>query len=261
MAVTHFWCHALCQFLLLINLFTLNVLGESGIIRFPITVVDAPTSGLAKRQAPSSSEYPVSLVNGQTLYLVESMCSLRSASNSNKTGTKTDNSLVYFGTPPQPIAIQIDTGSVELWVNPNCTAAADPSASYYTSEVAKCQADPQYNPSLSTTSSKQQYNFVICYGAGGTCTTGPYYNDTVSVSSTPSVGAFATTQWFGVSTESSGLTYGILGLGQAQFPLYAANSGTFIYNLATQGRIGSPAFSVDLRSINDPAGKNLIRPQ
>jgi hypothetical protein len=141
-------------------------------------------------------------------------------------------------------------------VNPNCTLAADPSASYYASEVAKCQANPQYNPSVSTTGQKQQYNFSICYGAGGTCTTGPYYKDTVSVSATPGVGGFATGQWFGVATQSNGVTYGILGLSQAPDPADPGPSGTFIYNLASQGRIASPAFSVDLRSINDPSGKN-----
>jgi hypothetical protein len=91
MAVTRFWCHALFHFLSFVTLFTSNVLGESGIITFPITVVDAPASGLAKRQVSGSSEYPVTLANEQTLYLVESMHSLRLALNSNRAWTKTDD--------------------------------------------------------------------------------------------------------------------------------------------------------------------------
>jgi hypothetical protein len=103
MAVTRFWCHALFSFLSFVTLFTSNVLGDSGIIKFPITVVDAPASGLAKRQVAGSSEYPVTLANEQTLYLVEGMHLLRLAPNSNRAGTKlTIPSVHWYSTTGNP---------------------------------------------------------------------------------------------------------------------------------------------------------------
>jgi hypothetical protein len=83
MAVTHFMRHALLHFLSLVTLFTFNVQADGGIITFPITAVAAPgNSSLTKRQPVAGpSEFPVTLVNEQTLYLITSMPYLRLAPN------------------------------------------------------------------------------------------------------------------------------------------------------------------------------------
>lgn len=80
-------------------------------------------------------------------------------------GTSTDGS-------QQVIDVLIDTGSFELWVNPNCSASSIPDF---------CEAFGHYNPALSSTSQKVNNDgFSIKYGSGRVM--GPYYKDDIYIS-------------------------------------------------------------------------------
>jgi len=77
---------------------------------------------------------------------------------------------VTIGTPPQPIDVQLDTGSSELWVNPNCTGSYNPTV---------CNKLPRYDPTTSSTAADQNGTFEISYGTGNVA--GEYWKDTVNL--------------------------------------------------------------------------------
>ncbi|KAI1371301.1 acid protease [Hypoxylon crocopeplum] len=130
---------------------------------------------------------------------------------------------------PQVVDVLIDTGSFELWVDPDCAA----------SNVQEfCEALGQYDPSQSSTAQDLSTAFSIQYGQGST--SGTYYTDDVYIS-----GARIQNQQFGVSNASSDVWFGILGLGHGQ------GGGVIEYpsivdSLASQGYTNSRLFSLDL---------------
>ncbi len=79
---------------------------------------------------------------------------------------------VDIGTPPQKVTVLIDTGSYELWVNPQCVASPDPRL---------CGTLGHYYPQLSNTSLAVTGKFEASYGTGQA--QGQYYLDSVKVSS------------------------------------------------------------------------------
>lgn len=105
---------------------------------------------------------------------------------------------ISIGTPSTTFAITFDTGSADLWLPLAGSAAA------YNHKT--------YNASKSSTSIKTTQTFSIKYGDGST-TSGPVYNDTVTVA-----GLKATGQLFAAVTQessqfSTAVRDGILGLG------------------------------------------------
>ncbi|KAI0439149.1 acid protease [Xylaria telfairii] len=134
------------------------------------------------------------------------------------------------GGSQQVIDVLIDTGSFELWVNPNCSASSIPDF---------CEAFGHYNPALSSTSQKVNNDgFSIKYGSGRVM--GPYYKDDIYIS-----GVRIQDQQFGVANSSELVWFGIMGLGHGQGNGFI-NYPLVIDSLAAQGFTNTKLFSMDL---------------
>ncbi|KAI0487052.1 aspartic peptidase domain-containing protein [Xylaria cf. heliscus] len=130
----------------------------------------------------------------------------------------------------QVIDVLIDTGSFELWVNPNCSASNVPDF---------CKAFGHYDPTLSLTSQKiNSSGFSIKYGSGQV--QGPYYKDDIYIS-----GAKVQSQQFGVANSSDLVWFGIMGLGHGQGNGFI-NYPLVIDSLAAQGFTNTKLFSMNL---------------
>jgi hypothetical protein len=86
---------------------------------------------------------------------------------------------VSIGAPGQTTYVGVDTGSDQLWVNPNCSTA--PTAF---GQQQLCEQTPRYDPSISTTHHGPLGSSRIVYGSDGESLTGvelDYYKDTVAI--------------------------------------------------------------------------------
>jgi hypothetical protein len=126
----------------------------SGTLHLPIK----HKKGLTKRQDPTSI-----IDNENTFYLIESKKTLM-------TWKILLMNIVTIGTPPQTIDVSLDTGSSELWVNPNCAGSYNPTV---------CNELPRYDPATSSTAVDQDGTFDIAYGTGDV--EGEYWKDTVGI--------------------------------------------------------------------------------
>ncbi|KAI1654372.1 acid protease [Daldinia decipiens] len=130
---------------------------------------------------------------------------------------------------PQTVNVLLDTGSFELWVNPNCSA---------TSVRQFCDEFGHYDPTLSSTSKNLNQTFMIQYGLGSA--SGTYHQDDIFIS-----GAKLAGQQFGVSNTSSDVWFGILGLGHGKGH-GVIDYESIVDSLAAQGYTDSKLFSLDL---------------
>ena len=65
-----------------------------------------------------------------------------------------------IGTPAQPVVVQLDTGSTDLWVNPICSKADGASAQTY------CESLPQFDYRASSTFTNLNDSYTLQYGKG-----------------------------------------------------------------------------------------------
>ncbi|KAB5517293.1 aspartic peptidase domain-containing protein [Coniochaeta sp. 2T2.1] len=151
-----------------------------------------------------------------------------------------------IGNPGQSVKVAIDTGSDELWVNPDCT-----SQGLSSSQVRECQADGQYDPTTSSTSNELQSSTQIKYGKGAVAL--QYYTDDIAL---PESTINVTDAQFGVATASEDLNEGIMGLGWGNG--FNLDYNNFIDDLADEGITNSRAFSVALGSVTANNGGVLI---
>lgn len=151
-----------------------------------------------------------------------------------------------IGTPGQSVKVAIDTGSDELWVDPDCT-----SSGLTAGQARECSADGQYDPSQSTSAQVLSTSKEIRYAKGQVEL--EYVTDNIAL---PDSTINVTDAQFGVATQSEDLNEGILGLGWGKgFNLDYSN---FIDVLADEKVTNSRAFSVALGSVSANNGGVLI---
>ncbi|KAI5464271.1 aspartic peptidase domain-containing protein [Mariannaea sp. PMI_226] len=158
---------------------------------------------------------------------------------------------IDIGSPPQSVTVLVDTGSSELWVNPDCETARSTVLSQ------SCKAMGKYDPSKSKTPPIGPFGKeTITYGDASdnstqTSATIQYYTETLHFGDSK-----ITNQTFGVVTESYGISQGILGLAP---DLRGGFDKDYPYSLllssmADQGLIQSRVFALDLRHAEDETG-------
>ena len=81
-----------------------------------------------------------------------------------------------IGTPPQPQYVQLDTGSFELWVNPNCSTLAT------AIDTRFCESVGHYDPGASSTSTQLDGSKTLVYGIGSARI--DYVTDDIALSGT-----------------------------------------------------------------------------
>jgi hypothetical protein len=139
------------------------------------------------------------------------------------------------------VEVDIDTGSSELWVNPNCSNAWYPYG---------CTQNGFYVPTSSSTRQLSSQAFSITYGLGSV--SGFYIKDNIAMGSAKIIA-----QQFGGATKSMDMMEGIMGVG------FGYGLDTAYYNiidqLAVQGITHSRAFSLDLASIDVAQGTIFTR--
>ncbi|RYO78144.1 hypothetical protein DL763_009759 [Monosporascus cannonballus] len=143
--------------------------------------------------------------------------------------------------PPQAVNVLPDTGSFELWVNPDCGQAAEPGF---------CEEFGRYDPALSSTGEDLGQPFETQYGSGAT--SGTYYRDDIYINN-----ARIRDQQFGVSDRSEVVWFGAMGLAHGLGGSGTDTNGFLEYpgvadSLAAQGFTQSKLFSLDLGG-PDPA--------
>lgn len=156
-----------------------------------------------------------------------------------------------IGEPPQKVTVLVDTGSNELWVNPDCDTA--PTAQ----QVRQCNSFGHYDPRKSETPPIGPFGSeTINYGDASDPTTHTsatirYYTDNLVFGD-----AELQNQTFGVVTESDGISQGIMGLAPDLRAGFDSNEpySMVLTSMADQGLINSRVFSLDLRHSDAETG-------
>ncbi|KAI1643870.1 acid protease [Daldinia loculata] len=146
-----------------------------------------------------------------------------------------------IGTPPQQVYVQLDTGSFELWVNPDCS---DLSGS---ADVRFCQAVGHYDSSSSSTATQLAGTKTLRYGIGAAKI--QYFSDDIGLTGTD---AKLKGIQFGVATETDDEFAGILGIGHGIN--VTTSYKNFVDELADQGVTDTKAFSLALGGKEEQEG-------
>ncbi|CAG9976775.1 unnamed protein product [Clonostachys byssicola] len=192
-----------------------------------------------------------------TKYAIQRVRTTQSnASHAVSTGIANQNWLytveLSIGTPPQKTLVQLDTGSSEMWVNANCSAA--PTA---LNQKELCDKVPVYKVNNSSTAAGPLGSGQIQYGIGEQLTgvRFNYYQDTIDIG-----GIEIKDQIFGVAWASANVPIGILGLGPDLDRGFALNeSHPLVLDAMAQSKsISSRVYSVGLGGANEAEGSLIF---
>jgi hypothetical protein len=145
----------------------------------------------------------------------------------------TNQLAVNIGNPPQPNYVQLDTGSFELWVNPQCSSLSSSADRQF------CASIGSYDPQRSRTSRVSQTTKSLRYGIGSANI--QYVLDDIALDGT---NANLKQVQFGVATSSQDAFSGILGVGHGENATIGYKN--FIDQLEAQGVTATKAYSVAL---------------
>lgn len=145
-----------------------------------------------------------------------------------------------IGTPPQPVYVQLDTGSFELWVNPDCSTVSGGDAVF-------CDRAGRYDTAKSSTFNNIGTTKTLRYGIGSADIT--YVTDTITL--TGSTMGLKGVQ-FGVANATEDAFSGILGIGYGQG--IATRYPNFIDQLAAQNATKVKAYTLALGSKDEQEG-------
>jgi hypothetical protein len=159
---------------------------------------------------------------------------------------------ITVGTPPQKLAVQIDTGSSDLWV-----LAPDADACQQITGVDGCNWGT-FDPKTSSTFQEiQNGTFSISY-ADGTQISGDYVSDVVGFGGNVTVKQ----QTMGLAYSTSGDTYGLMGVGFDANEANASYGGptypNIVDELKSQGYINAMAYSLWLDDLEASTGSILF---
>ncbi|KAK3073349.1 hypothetical protein LTR53_005145 [Teratosphaeriaceae sp. CCFEE 6253] len=201
----------------------------------------AATLTTAQRVILAEIWKPTFAPNGSLLGANETLLTRRSLPAT--ISQKSDRSLYWInitlGTPGQPQALQLDTGSNALLVPAT-------GSSLCSDTVIPCDELGSFTSSQSSTYSSTGQTTTQGF-VDGSSVTGTWFYDTVRIG-----GSAVTSQLAILGTSGTGLTEGVLGVG---FP---ASYPTLNHNLAAQGLIASNSYSLWLDSLTASSGTILF---
>ncbi|KAK5655733.1 hypothetical protein OQA88_5270 [Cercophora sp. LCS_1] len=145
-----------------------------------------------------------------------------------------------IGTPPQPVYVQLDTGSFELWVNPDCSRVSGGDAVF-------CERAGRYDSQKSSTVESLGTSKTLRYGIGEANVS--YVTDTITLAG--STTALRDVQ-FGVASQSMDTFSGILGIGYGSG--IATRYLNFVDQLAAQNATKVKAYTLALGSKDEQEG-------
>lgn len=150
-----------------------------------------------------------------------------------------------LGSPAQTVKVVIDTGSSELWVNPDCSNAAS------IPQQMECVDNGSYNPSDSDTADITRLGSELRYGLGDAKIR--YVRDQIAL---PDSDVKLDDVMFGVATESTYMSHGILGLSFGNDINMQYNS--FVDELVEQELVDTRTVSIALGAKEEQENSGLI---